>query len=113
MPSGVYTEVINLPIVLCPHEVQHAVVSERTPLGVDQDVLFVRIFRSVEHLAVVDPFDVARIAAGACCCCCCWYCSLFHNYGNMGESEKILLIFFRGLRIELLTGMGHGISKEQ
>lgn len=56
---------IDLPVVLCPDKVERAVIAERAPLGVDQDVLFVRVLVAVEHFAVLDLLDVARVAAGA------------------------------------------------
>lgn len=65
LPALVYTEVIDLPVVLCPDKVQRAVIAERAPLGVDQDVLLVWVLVAVEHFAVLDLLDVARVAAGA------------------------------------------------
>lgn len=65
MSAGVYTEAIDLPIVLRPHKVESAIVAERTPLGVDQHVFLFRIFHAIEQFTVCHLLDVARITAGA------------------------------------------------
>lgn len=58
-------EFIDLAIVFGTDEIKSPVVSERSPLRVDQDVLLA-VGRAIIKLSVLDPFHVACVTSGSC-----------------------------------------------
>lgn len=63
MPATVYTVLIDLAIKLGPDKVDAAVVTEGTPLRIDEDVLLLGTRFVVKKLRVLNRLHVASVAA--------------------------------------------------
>lgn len=69
---------VDLAIVVGANEIKRAVVAERAPFGIDQDMLLFA-GRPIVALGVLDLFNIACVAAGAWFWCgsVIWICLVY------------------------------------